>query len=61
MSIKVTWRTLMNRPYIKITGNGDEYLWLDPSEAAQLTRDLQALLMEPHGHRPDNGSDGNRM
>jgi hypothetical protein len=61
MSVKVTWRKLMNRPYIKISGNGDEYLWLDPSEAAQLICDLQASLMEPHGHRPDNGTDGNRL
>lgn len=61
MSIKAAWRTLMNRPYIKITGNGDEYLWLDRDEAAQLIRDLQALLTTSPAGQPDNDGAGNRM
>lgn len=61
MSVKVAWRKLMNRPYIKVSGNGDEYLWLDPSEAAQLICDLQASLQASPAGLPDNGSDGNRM
>jgi hypothetical protein len=61
MSIKVAWRTLMNRPYVKVSGNGDEYLWLDRGEAAQLIDDLQALLLAPPAGQPDNGTAGNRI
>lgn len=58
MSVKVAWRKLMNRDYIKASRDGDEYLWLDRAEALKLIHDLQVALMEPHGHLPDNGSDG---
>lgn len=61
MSVKVAWRKLMNRHYIKISRDGDEYLWIDRVEALQLIYDLQVALMEPRGYRPDNGSDGKRM
>lgn len=61
MTIKVAWRKLMNRDYIKASRDGDEYLWLDRAEALKLIYDLQVALMEPHGHLPDNDSDGNRM
>lgn len=61
MSVKVAWRKLMNRDYIKISGNGDEYLWLDHDEAVQLVRDLEVLLLTARAHRPDNDSDGKRM
>ena len=61
MSVKTAWRTLMNRPYIKITGNGDEYLWIDRGEAENLIRQLGELLQIPPGHEADNGTDGHRM
>lgn len=57
MSVKVAWRKLMNRHYIKISRNNDEYLWIDRDEAIQLIHDLQALLLTSPVHRPDNDTD----
>ena len=61
MSVKVAWRKLLNRPYIKVSGHGDEYLWLDRREAVQLVSDLQSALLTSPTEQPDNGSDGKRM
>lgn len=61
MSVKVAWRKLMNRPYIKVSGNGDEYLWLDRDEAVQLIHDLQASLPASPDGQPDNDTDGKQM